>query len=106
MAGGSSKMAVAELATPTGDLLVNRTHLPFALDAGIAARAAIGLVVLATDQTLEHELRALLRLDGVAFYESRIHNSPTINPTTLAAMERELTGAASLILPGSRLDVI
>ena len=99
-------MAVAELAAPTDDLLVNRTHLPFALDAGIAARAAIGLVVLATDQTLEHEFRAMLRLDGVAYYESRIHNSSTINPTTLAAMERELTGAAALILPGSKLDVV
>jgi maleate isomerase len=99
-------MGVAHVAEPADDLLVNQMHLPFALDAGIAARAAIGLVVLATDQTLEHEFRAMLRLDGVAFYESRIHNSPAINPTTLAAMERDLTGAAALILPGSRLDVI
>jgi maleate isomerase len=99
-------MAVAQPAAATDDLLVNRKHLPFTLDAGIAARAAIGLVVLATDQTLEHEFRAMLRLDGVAYYESRILNSSTINPTTLAAMERELTGAAALILPGSKLDVI
>ncbi len=28
--------------------------LPCTLDAGIAARAAIGLLVLATDQTMEH----------------------------------------------------
>jgi len=99
-------MAVAELAAATDDLLVNRKHLPFAFDAGIAARAAIGLVVLATDQTLEHEFRAMLRLDGVAYYESRIPNSSTINPTTLAAMERDLTGVAALILPGSKLDVV
>ena len=94
------------LDAPTDTLLVNRRNLPFTLDGGIAHRAAIGLVVLATDQTIEHEWRQMLRLDGVAFYESRIHNSPSINPTTLAAMERDLTGAASLILPGSRLDVI
>ena len=96
-------MAVAEV---TDDLVVNQMHLPFALDAGIAGRAAIGLVVLATDQTLEHEFRAMLRLHGVAYYESRIHNDAAINPTTLAAMERDLTAAAALILPGSRLDVI
>ena len=95
-------MGVARIAEPADDLLVNRMHLPFALDSGIAARAAIGVVVLATDQTLEHELRAMLRLDGVAFYESRIHNSPSINPATLAAMESDLTGAAALILPGSQ----
>ena len=40
--------------------------LPSELDEGIASRAAIGLVVLATDQTMEHEFRALLRLPGVA----------------------------------------
>ena len=44
------------------------------LDGGLAARAAIGLVVLATDQTMEHEYRALLRLPGVAFYEARVFN--------------------------------
>ena len=30
-------------------------HLPYDLDAGLAQRAAIGLVVLATDYTIEHE---------------------------------------------------
>jgi maleate isomerase len=82
------------------------TGMPFELDRGIAARAAIGLIVLATDHTIEHEFRQILALDGVALYETRIRNAAEINPATLAEMEQGMTGAAGLILPGSRLDVV
>ena len=82
------------------------THMPFALDNGIAHRAAIGLIVLATDQTVEHEFRKMLAIDGVAFYETRIHNANEINPTTLAAMEKGMAASAGIILPGSKLDVV
>jgi maleate isomerase len=44
--------------------------LDFALDEGIASRAAIGLVVLATDHTIEYEWRRMLAIEGVAFYGS------------------------------------
>jgi maleate isomerase len=81
-------------------------RLPFALDAGIAHRAAIGLIVLATDHTIEHEWRAMLRLDGVGFYHSRLLNAPDINPQTLHAMEARITEAAGLIRPGERIDAI
>jgi maleate isomerase len=94
------------LDAPTDTLLVNRRNLPFSLDGGIAQRAAIGLVVLATDQTIEHEWRQMLRLDGVAFYESRIYNSPTITPETLAKMEGGIAAAAALIKPGIPLDAL
>ena len=82
------------------------THMPFTLDNGIAHRAAIGLIVLATDQTVEHEFRRMLAIDGVAFYETRIHNANEINPTTLAAMEKGMAASAGIILPGSKLDVV
>lgn len=94
------------MATALDDLAINRQHMPFSLDRGLAARAAIGVVVLATDQTLEHELRMLLNLPGVAFYESRILNDASITPETLKAMEGRLTQATSLILPGVPLDVV
>jgi maleate isomerase len=48
----------------------------------------------------------MLRLDGVAFYESRLFNAATVTPETLAAMEREIAGAAALIRPGEHLDVL
>lgn len=83
---------------------LNRRHLPFSLDRGIAHRAALGLIVLATDNTIEHEWRTMLQLDGVGFYESRLMNAATIAPDTLRAMEKDITGAAALIRPGERID--
>ena len=91
--------------TPSGEA-VSLAHLPFAMDRGIAHRAAIGLIVLATDQTIEHEFRQMLAIEGVAFYENRIRNAAEINPATLAEMEKGMADAAGLILPGSRLDVV
>lgn len=89
-----------------GGLAVNRKHMAFEVDAGIAARAAIGLIVLASDQTVEYEFRQVFDMAGVAFYESRIYNSNAITPETLKAMEAGMTEAASLILPGIPLDVV
>ena len=80
--------------------------LPSSLDEGIAARAAIGLIVLASDQTMEHEFRRIVRQDGVALYESRIFNDNAVSPETLRAMHERIAPAADLILPGMPLDVV
>jgi maleate isomerase len=80
--------------------------LPSALDEGLAARAAIGLVVLATDQTMEHEFRALIRAPGVAFYESRVFNDNEITPETLRAIGPRIAPSLDLILPSLKLDVV
>jgi maleate isomerase len=80
--------------------------LPSRLDGGVAQRAAIGLIVLASDQTMEHEFRRIIRQDGVALYESRILNDNAITPTTLRAMRERLAPTADLILPGVPLDVV
>jgi maleate isomerase len=88
-------------------LHLNRKNLPFSLDDGIAGRAAIGLIVLATDHTIEHEWRSILGgLKGVAFYESRIMNSASITPETLREMEKDIAQATRLIRPGERIDVM
>ena len=95
------------MATAREDVFVNRTHLPHALDAGLGARARIGLIVLATDQTIEHEWRQILgALDGVALYQSRIWNDARITPETLAAMEGRLAESAAVIMPGVPLAVV
>jgi len=96
---------IAPRPAPAADV-VSKTHMAFQLDGGIAHRARIGLIVLATDHTIEHEFRQLYRLDGVALYESRIPNSSQINAATLAEMERGLAAAADVILPGTKLDVV
>lgn len=88
------------------DQMILEEHLPFTLDAGVADRARIGVIVLATDYTMEREWMNLMEWPGVAVYAARIRNDPQITPETLRAMEPRLTETADLILPGSDLDVL
>ena len=81
-------------------------RLPFETSQIIGSRARIGLVVLATDYTIEHEMRMLVNLPGVDIYHARIANSPNISPDSLRAMEPLITATAELILPGDTLDVL
>jgi maleate isomerase len=81
-------------------------NMPFEMDAGVSARAALGLIVLASDQTIEYEFRRVAALPGVGIYESRIYNAPEVTPDTLIALREEITQGAKLILPGIPLDVV
>jgi maleate isomerase len=89
-----------------GPLEVNLKHLPCELDDGIGTRATIGLVVLSSDQTIEHEYRRLLNLPGVAVYHSRIANANAISRASLRDMESRLTDATRLLLPDVPIDVV
>ena len=84
----------------------NRTHIPFEVDGGLGERASIGLIVLGSDQTIEYEFRTLMDIEGVALYQSRIENSTTITPETLAQMEHRIPACADVILKGVHLDVV
>jgi maleate isomerase len=81
-------------------------NLPFKTGPGIGARAKIGVVVLASDYTMEHEFRRVFTIPGVDYYEARIRNSPQITPSSLAAMGPLITDTVDLILPGAKLDVV
>jgi len=82
-------------------------NLPYDVDEGIASRASIGLIVLATDYTIEHEWRQVFAgLDGIALYASRIHNENKITPETLRAMEPRIIECARVITPDTPVDVI
>jgi len=85
---------------------VNLTDMPHEMDGGLATRAAIGLVVLSSDQTIEHEYRRLVDLPGVAVYQTRIANDNTISQDNLRAMEARITEATDLLLPELPMDVI
>ena len=89
-----------------GPLKVNLENLSFTVDQGIGHRATLGLIVLATDQTLEHEMAALAGIDGVAVYNARIMNDPAITPETLRAMEARIPETAALFPVGFGFDVI
>ncbi|MEL6793150.1 MAG: Asp/Glu racemase [Pseudomonadota bacterium] len=78
----------------------------FETDEGAAAKAAIGLIVLASDETMEPEIASLMpKNGGVALYHARIPSAPTVTPETLRAMEAELPSTAAL-LPDRPFDVI
>lgn len=97
------------MTTPTMTTATDTSYqiLPFTMDEGVMPRAAIGLVVLATDQTLEHEWRQVFaQVPGVAFFEARLYNSPDINPETLAGMEKDIAAAVKLIVPDVPLQVV
>jgi maleate isomerase len=82
-------------------------HLPFETDDGIAPRGRIGLIVLASDYTIEHEWRQIFAAaPGAALYHSRIYNDNQITPETLRAMEPRIRDCADVFLPGAKMDVI
>lgn len=75
-------------------------------DAGQATRAAIGVVVLQTDETIEHDLRAMMPVDGVRHYVNRIANRHDVTEATLRAMENDLPAAAARFPEALTLDVV
>lgn len=80
--------------------------LAFQSDGGFGARAALGLIVLQADETVEPELRWLLGLEGVALYHSRVPSGAEVTPESLAAMRAEIPAATRLLPPTAALDVI
>jgi len=80
-------------------------RLAFQSDDGFGSRARIGMVVLATDQTLEVEAR-LVEVEGVAYYHARIPNDSEVTVETLTAMEARLPVAAGLLPAHWDFDVI
>ncbi|WP_421706722.1 maleate cis-trans isomerase family protein [Algihabitans sp.] len=86
---------------------VDLERLPFTLDRGLGAAARIGLIVLATDGTVEQEFRQVLASQpDVALFQSRIWNDAAITPESLKAMEARIPDCAKVILPGSDLDCL
>lgn len=101
----ASMPTTASLQCPTVES-VDLGILPSDLAPRIGARATIGLVVLATDQTIEYEFRSLMTPPGVAFYEARLYNDFDITPETLRAIGPRIAPCAELILPGLPMDVV
>ena len=95
--------AKKEIAPP---LLVDRQKMPYDLADEIGYRCRIGLIVLASDYTIEHEFRKMLDIPGVAVYASRIYNDAEISAQSLAAMEERIAESTRVILPGASLDVV
>jgi maleate isomerase len=81
-------------------------QMPFTADQGSPTKAAIGLITLSNDITIEPELSTFLPRDGVALYSNRIP-FPAVNTVeALRSMEQNIRDTAALINPGERLDVV
>lgn len=65
----------------------------------------LGMVVLQSDETLEHDLRRLLPPEAELLV-TRIPSAAIVSANSLAAMERDLTTAASLLPRGADLSVV
>ncbi len=80
--------------------------LDFQTDGGIGTRANLGVIVLETDETLEHEFKHLTTGTGIALYVSRIAMVPEIRPDTLVQMKTDLPGSARLLPPALNFDAV
>ncbi len=80
--------------------------LSFELDAGAAGDAALGLIVLASDETIEPELAPLFAEPGVALYHSRIPSAAEVTNDTLAEMEAALPRAVALLPAAAEFSAI
>ncbi len=85
---------------------ISLEHIEFTTDDGIGSLARIGLVVLATDFTIEHEFRKIFVEPEVGLFAARIHNDAVVSPETLSAMGPRITQTVNLILPDEKLDVV
>lgn len=81
--------------------------LDFKVGERVGSRARIGVVVLATDETIEYEFRLVQNaLDGVAVYQARIPSDTQVTPETLRTMEGRIADTARLLLPQSPMDIV
>jgi maleate isomerase len=64
----------------------------------------LGLVVLSTDEVLEHEARGLLAARDIRLVHSRIRSAPAVTPASLREMQGRMPVSAGLLPDG--LDVI
>jgi len=81
------------------------THFNYTLGPPIGTRATLGLVVLQTDETIEHDFRRLFPSDHVSLYVTRVPSGTDVTPHTLATMEAALP-AATRLLPPLDFDVV
>lgn len=79
---------------------------PYDLVGPIGSAATLGLIVLQSDLTIEHDFRRLFADPGFALYVSRVPSGDEVTPETLTAMREQLPRAASLLPPSARFDVI
>ena len=85
-------------------------NMSFLSDKGMGTDARLGMIVLQSDQTIEHEVARIIYDKGVtsqiALYHSRIPNDTEVNEDTLRQMSKDLPEAARLLPESFAFDAI
>ena len=64
------------------------SFLPYDVENIIASRARMGLIALATDHVIEHELNKLLNgIKGVQLYTTKVPMVPNVTTDSLKSMD-------------------
>lgn len=85
--------------------LIKSSPLDIRFDQGRHWRAKIGFVILAMEQTIEEDVYRLAP-KGVGVHFSRVRMANAVTVDTLETVGKQLAGAAALILPDEKLDVV
>ena len=76
------------------------------LGSALGSETSFGLIVLQSDETIEHDMRRLLPSEGAALYTSRVPSAAEVTTKALSEMSGELTRAASLFPAAVSFDVV
>lgn len=80
--------------------------LAYDLEDNRDVKAVLGLIVLQADETLENEIRSVLKDDKIRLHHSRIPSGKDLTPQTLMQMKTELPTVAALLPATACFDVI
>lgn len=78
----------------------------FKYDLSEPTERTLGLIVLQTDERIEHDFRRLICDSGTKLLSSRVPNAPEVTRETLGAMKTDLPNSANLFPNAAHFDVI
>ncbi|MGJ8627943.1 MAG: maleate cis-trans isomerase family protein [Sulfitobacter sp.] len=78
----------------------------YTLEGPIGIRATLALVVLQSDETIEHDFRRLFTAPDVSLYVTRVASALDVTTDTLATMSAALPAAAGLLPTALSYDVV
>lgn len=86
--------------------LIDLGKMPFELETQPQSKPNIGLIVLASDSTLQREFTTIVKPTNADVFCTRIFNDAEITPETLEAMKGRLPACADVFPLGVGVDVI
>lgn len=80
--------------------------LPYELGPPASHKAAFGLIMLETEETLQLEALRCFSASGLGLFQTRIHMDNDVTPQSLAAMAERIPEAAGLLPAGAPLAAV